>query len=196
MATRTLKLAVVKADGTIEEYFHTKVVGALVNALSTAGITDIKAAEELAEAVTFYLYNLGSHRNITTSEVLSVIETVLASTGFEEAAVALTEHHFERKLKRCRLEVVKGRLHELSDAEELYKDDSWPSRSRWDKSRIIEDLIAEHQFDRQTARAVASMVEEKVFKLMLPVVPASLVRQLVLSDAAACIRAKQQLQSS
>jgi len=191
-----LKLVVVKADGTIEDYFHTKVVGAIVNALSTAGINDIKAAEELAEAVTFYLYNPGSHRNITTGEVLSVIETVLASTGFEEAAVALSEHHFERKLKRCRLEVVKGRLHELSDAEELYKDDSSPSRSRWDKSRIIEDLIAEHQFDRQTARAIASMVEEKIFKLMLPVVPASIVRQLVLSDAAACIRAKQQFQSS
>jgi hypothetical protein len=128
--------------------------------------------------------------------VLSIIETVLASTGFEEAAVALSEHHFERKLRRCRIEVVKGRLHELSDAEELYKDNASPARSRWDKSRIVDDLIAEHQFDRQTARAVASMVEEKVFNLNLHVVPASLVRQLVLSDAAVVIRAKQQLQTT
>lgn len=196
MAERMLKLAVVKADGTVEEYFHTKVVGAIANALSTAGQPDIKAAEELADAVTFFLYHAGPNRSITTGEVLSVIETVLASTGFAEAAAVLNEHHFERKLRRCRVEVVKARLHELSDAEELYKDNASLPKSRWDKSRIVDDLIAENGFDRQTARAVASMVEQKVFNLDLPVVPASLVRQLVLSDAAVVIWAKQQLHTA
>jgi hypothetical protein len=40
------------------------------------------------------------------------------------------------------------------------------------------------------------MVEQKVFNLDLPVVPASLVRQLVLSDAAVVIWAKQQLHTA
>ena len=99
MTGRTLKLAVVKADGTTERYFHTKVMGTIANALSTTGQTDVIAAEELAEAVTFFLYRTGAHRNVGTNEIFSVIKTVLASTGYEEAAVALSEHHFERKLK-------------------------------------------------------------------------------------------------
>ncbi len=37
MAARTPKLTVVKADGTREEYFHTKVVGTIANALGSAG---------------------------------------------------------------------------------------------------------------------------------------------------------------
>jgi transcriptional regulator NrdR family protein len=198
MARRTLKLAVVKADGTTEEYLHTKVVGAIANALGAAGQPDITTAEELAEAVTFFLYHTGTHptsRSISTSEVLSVIETVLASTGYEEAAVSLSEHHFERKLRRCRVEVVSGLLHELADAEKLYKDGTECARSRWDKSRIVDDLVARHGLSRQAARTVASMVEEKVFNMGLSIVPAGLVRQLVLSDAAAVIYAEQQLQT-
>jgi hypothetical protein len=39
------------------------------------------------------------------------------------------------------------------------------------------------------------MVEEKVFNMNLPVVSAGLVRQLVLSDTEAVIRAHQQLQT-
>jgi hypothetical protein len=38
------------------------------------------------------------------------------------------------------------------------------------------------------------MVEEKVFNMGLPVVPAGLVKQLVLNDAAAVLRAQNQLQ--
>ena len=195
MAARALKLEVVKADGTREEYLHTKVVGAIANALSAAGQPDIKTAEELAEAITFFLYQIGTHRCLGTSEVLSVIKTVLASTGFEDAAVALSEHYFDRKLRRCRIEVVRGRLHELAQAVELYKDGPEQIKSRWDKSRIVDDLVIEHRLDRQTARAVASMVEEKVFKMGLAVVPAGLVRQLVLNDAAAILHAQQQLQT-
>ena len=40
------------------------------------------------------------------------------------------------------------------------------------------------------------MVEEKVFNLGLPVVPTGLVKQLVLSDAAAVIRAQNQMQTA
>jgi hypothetical protein len=56
MATRAPKLTVVKADGTKEQYFHTKVVGTIANALGSAGHPDIHAAQEIADAVTFFLY--------------------------------------------------------------------------------------------------------------------------------------------
>ena len=198
MAARTPKLTVVKADGTREEYFHTKVIGTIANALGSAGRPDIRAAQEIAEAVTFFLYRMfqssASQRSISTREILSVIKTVLADTGFEEAAIVLSEHHFERKLKRCRVEVALGQLDGLSDAEELYTDHSGETRNKWDKSHVVEYLIARHRLHRQTARTVASMVEEKVFNLGLPVIPAGLVKQLVLNDAAAIIRVQNQMQ--
>ncbi|MGA2171536.1 MAG: hypothetical protein ABSG82_00805 [Sedimentisphaerales bacterium] len=195
MTGRTLKLAVVKADGTTEEYFHTKVMGTIANALSAAGQSDVAAAEELAEAVTFFLYRTGVHRSIGANEIFSVIKTVLASTGYEGAAVALSEHHFERNLSRCRVEVVGEKLHESTGAGGFCGDGEQQTRSRWNKSRIVEDLVGKHGLPRQTARVIASMVEEKVFNMGLPVMPASLVKQLVLNDTAAVVRAQQQLQT-
>jgi hypothetical protein len=195
MTGRTLKLAVVKADGTTERYFHTKVMGTIANALSSAGQTDVIAAEELSEAVTFFLYRTGAHRSIGTNEIFSVIKTVLASTGHEEAAVTLSEHHFERNLSRCRVEVVGEKLRESTDASGFCGDGEQQTRSRWNKSRIVEDLVGKHGLPRQTARVIASMVEEKVFNMGLPVMPASLVKQLVLNDTSAVIRAQQQLQT-
>ncbi len=198
MATRAPKLKVVKSDGTTEEYFHTKVVGTAANALCAAGQPDIHAAQEIADAVTFFLYQTiqpgAAQGSISAIEILSILKTVLADTGFEEAAVLLNEHHFERKLKRCRIEVAQSDLDGLSDAEQLIAGDSNQIRSRWDKSHIVEYLIAKHRLQRQTARAVASMVEEKVFNLGLPVISAGLVKQLVLNDTAAILHAQQQLQ--
>jgi hypothetical protein len=196
MTARTLKLTVVKADGAKEPYLHTKVIGSIANALGAAGQSDITAAQELAEAVTFFLYRNATNRAISASEILSVIETALAGAGFEEAAIALSEHHFERKLKRCRIEVVRDRPSGLSDADNLYTDHSERARSRWNKSRIVEYLVTKHHLHRQIARTVASMVEEKVFNMGLPVVPAGLVKQLVLNDAAAVLRAQNQLQTA
>ena len=196
MTARMPKLTVVKTDGAKEPYLHTKVLGSIANALGAAGQPDIAAAQELAEAVTFFLYRNATNRAVSASESLSVIQTVLAGTGFEEAAVALSEHHFERKLKRRRIEVVRGRHSGLSDADNLYKDHSEQVTSRWNKSHIVEHLVTKHRLHRQLARTVASMVEEKVFNMGLPVVPAGLVEQLVLNDAAAILRAQNQLQTA
>ena len=69
------------------------------------------------------------------------------------------------------------------------------SRSRWEKSRIVKDLVEKHDVSRQTARMIASMVEEKIFNMGLTLVPASLIKQLVLGDAAAVLRAQRQLQT-
>ncbi len=200
MAPRTPKISVLKADGTREEYYHTKIVGTIANALSSAGQSDIHSAQEIAKAVTFFLYRMSQpaipQGCISSHEILSIIKTVLADIGFEEAAIAINEYHFVRKLKRSRLEVIKAQTDGLTDTQKLFIDPSDQTTSRWDKSRIIEYLVTKHHLHRQTARAVASMVEEKVFKLGLPVIPSELVKQLVFNDAAAVIRAQQQLQTA
>ncbi|UCG46778.1 MAG: hypothetical protein JSU94_14900 [Phycisphaerales bacterium] len=190
------QLKVLKADGSLEEYLHTKVIGVISNALGVADEADICVAEQLAEVVTYYLYRREYGRAVTSSEILSVVQAVLSSTGYEEAAIGLNKHHFERKLRRSRIEVVPIDIQELRDAEALAKREERSDMSRWDKSRIVEDLVANYDVPRQTARLIASMVEEKVFGLGVTVVPASLIKQLVLGDTAAVLRAQEQLQTT
>jgi transcriptional regulator NrdR family protein len=189
------QLKVIKADGSVEEYLHTKVLGAISNALGSAGQSDISIAEQLADVVTYYLYHGHRRRSITSSEIFSVIKAVLSAVNYEDAAIALTEHYFERKLKRSRIEVVWTDVRELSDAELLAAGDREDNRCRWDKSRIVEDLVTKYDVCQQTARTIASMVEEKIFNIGITQVPASLIKQLVLNDAAAILRAQRQLQT-
>jgi transcriptional regulator NrdR family protein len=190
------QLKVIKADGSIEEYLHTKVLGTISNALGSAGQPDIGVAEQLADVVTYYLYHhRQSRRTIPGSEIFSVIKAVLAATNYEEAAIALTERHFERKLKRSRIEVVWIDVQELKDAELLAAGSGGDNRCRWDKSRIVEGLVTKYDVCQQTARTIASMVEEKIFNIGITLIPASLIKQLVLSDAAAVLRAQRQLQT-
>ncbi len=190
------QLKVLKADGSLEEYLHTKVIGVISNALGGSEEADICVAEQLAEVVTYYLYHREYRRAVTSSEILSVVQAVLCSTGYEAAAIGLSEHHFARKLWRSRIEVAPVDIQELRDAEVLAKRGELNDRCRWDKSRIVEDLVANYDVRRQTARLIASMVEEKVFGLGVTVVPASLIKQLVLGDTAVVLRAQEQLQTT
>lgn len=188
-----MQLKVVKADGSVEEYLHTKIIGAVSCALAHTGQADVCIAEQLAEAVTYFLYHRQNRRSVSSSEIFFIIEAVLTDTGYEESAAVLSEHHFERRLKRSRIEVVSVDIRELSDAERLVGDEEPARRGRWDKSIIVEDLITRYDVSRQTARTIASMVEQRVLSMAITLVPVSLVRQLVLGEAAAVLRAQRQL---
>ena len=190
-----VQLKVAKTDGSAEEYLHTKVMATISNAFDSIGQADICTAEQLAEVVTYFLYHEQNRRTATTSEIFSIIKAVLTATNHEEAAVALSEHHSRRKLKRSRIEVVSVDIQELADAEVLCGVEVRDSRSRWDKSIISRDLVTKYGVSQQTARMIASMVEEKVFSTGITLVPASLIKQLVLGDAAAVLRAQRQLQT-
>ena len=190
-----VQLKVVKTDGSVEEYLHTKVIGTISNALAYVDLADVGVAEELAEVVTYFLYHKQKTRSVTSSEIFSVIKAVLTATSYEEAAITLSEHHFERRLKRSRIEVVSVDVQELADAEVLSKAEELGRRSRWNKSRIVDDLVTGYDISRQAARTIASMVEEKILGMGLTLVPASLIKQLVLGDVATVLRAQRQLQT-
>ena len=190
-----MQLKVIKADGSVEEYLHTKVIGTIGCALAEVGQADTYIAEHLAEVVTYFLYHKQKRCTVTSSEIFSVIEAVLAATKYEDAAVALSEHHFKRRLKRARTEVISIDIQEISDVEMLCEADESIGRCRWNKSRIVTDLVARNGLSRQIARTIASMVEEKVFNMGLTLVPASLIKQLVLGDTAAVLRAERSLQT-
>jgi len=186
------QLEVIKSDGSFEEYLHTKVLGAINNAFDQIGQSDVFLAQELADVVTYYAYHkdYGIRKRVSSSEILSIIKVVLTTTDHEEAAAAISEHHYARRLKRSRIDVVSLDIHDLSDAQKFHETTDLCVKTCWDKSRIAEDLIKEHDLDRHTARAIASMVEEKIFKMDISLVPACLIRLLVLSDTAMLLRAQ------
>ncbi len=190
------QLQVIKADGTTEEYIHTKVIGTIHNAFSAAGRPDIAMAEDLAEVVTYYLYQRQDHHQVSSSEILAVIKAVLTSTGYEAVAAVLGEHTIERRLKRARTEVLAVDVQNFADVERLYRMTPRPERMPWDKGRIVQELTIESGMARQTARAVASAVEERVFNLGMTLVPRSLIKQLVLGEAATMLQAQKELQTA
>lgn len=188
-----MRLKVAKADGTQEEYLYTKVLGTISNSLNAAGEDDLELAERLAEVVTYYLYDRNHCARIESGEILGIIRAVLTATEHCAAALALIEHRLNRKLSRSRVEVAPVDVRELSDARAFCAADGCVERVPWDKSRIVNYLIERHELERQNARAIASMVEEKVLNMNLSLVPASLVKQIVLYYAAAVIAAGEQL---
>ncbi|MBN2269143.1 MAG: hypothetical protein JXN61_00925 [Sedimentisphaerales bacterium] len=190
-----MQLKVRKENGSIEEYLHTKVMGTISNALASVGEADIFVAEQLAEVVTYYLYQQQKGRSVNSGEIFSIIKAVLSATGHEDAAVALNEYHFERRVKRSRVQVVSINVQELTDAKLLARGEDLDGKCRWDKSVIVRSLATKHDIPEQTARAIASMVEEKIFRMGMTLIPASLIKQLVLGDAAAVLRAQEQLQA-
>ena len=52
-----------------------------------------------------------------------------------------------------------------------------------------------YDIPRQCARTIASMVEDRVFKMGINIVPASLIKLLMLSDAAQILNAQEHLQA-
>lgn len=190
------QLKVIKSDGSEEEYLHTKVIGTISHALSNTGLADVYIAEQFADVVTYYLYHQTNRRSATSSEILAIVKGILTSTGYDDAAVKLSEYHFERQIKRSRVEVVSIDIQELTDAEQLTVGKEACHRCRWDKSRIVETLVTRNNLCRHTARAIASMVEDRIFKMGFSLVPTSLIRQLVLNETAAVLWAQQQLQTA
>ena len=187
-----MKMKVLKTDGSIEQYIHTKVLSTINKALSAGGGEDsIFASEQLAEVVTYYVHTEYSNRLVTSGEIFSIVKAVLVSTEYVEAATGLNRYHYMRKLGRGRLEVASIDVQHLSDAESLCGEGE---RSRWDKSRIVEYLVGNYEIERQTARAIASTVEEKILSMCISRVPVSLIKQLVLSDAAAMLEAHRELE--
>ncbi|MHC5059620.1 MAG: hypothetical protein ACYTFK_00845 [Planctomycetota bacterium] len=176
-----MQLKVIKADGSIEPYLHTKVIGTLSNALALIDQPNVFAAEQFAEAITFYLYRKRGVAKVTSDEIHLMAQSVLTATGYENAARALNEHRLNRRLRRGRIEVIDS-------------DDQSPRLCLWNKSRIAEDLIRKEKIERHTARAIAASVEQKVLSLDMTQIRRSLIAELVLCDTAAMLKFQKQLQ--
>lgn len=182
---------VLKADSSVEPYIHTKVLAALCNGFSERSINDTGLCEQLAEVITYYVYQR-QETVVSVETVFSIIKAVLTETGYSDIAEALSEHRNKRCIRRKRLEVLQT---EVKDFREIYRQAGKISKKRWSKSDIVKQLMETGRFDRQTARTIAGMAEDKVFALGITKIPSSLVKQIVLNDAAAVLHAEDNLQT-
>lgn len=180
-----MQLKVMKSDGTIEKYKHTKVLGSLNNALVMTDQANVFAAEQFAEAITYYFYKEKEAAVISTDEIHLMVQSVLAATGYENAAAAINEHRLTRRMKRNRIDVVcsNGRT----------SGQPW---ERWDKSRIVQKLVYEDGLETDLARTIASCVEEKVLNLGVSRVSTRLIGELVDTERAAMQFAEEQLMAA
>jgi transcriptional regulator NrdR family protein len=166
-----VQLQVIKADGSCEPYLHTKVIASFVNAFVEPAEQNTFLASQLAESVTYYLYNHRNADSITSSEIFSMVKAVLSSTGFDSAAQVLTEHNHRRNLLRTRVQVVRANAAGIVRV----RNNSEP----WNKSKIIHDLMTEKNLDQPIARTIASLVEEKIINSGFNIVPTDFIKFLV-----------------
>ena len=189
------RIRVIKADGSSEEYLHTKVLATLNNCLVASGQPNMQVAEEFADVITYHLYKQKVH-SVTSDEIFALIKGILCSTGFDEAAEILSTCQLQRSLRRGRVEVLSADINDLCDAEDAYKNDGQKTRSRWNKSKIVSDLVTEYGLELQLARTIAGAVEEKILNLQLRKISTTLIKQIVLGEAAAMLCAHRQLQEA
>jgi transcriptional regulator NrdR family protein len=180
-----VQLKVIKTDGAIEEYLHTKVLGTFSNALALIDQTNVFAAEQFAEAITYYLYQKRGADTITSDEIHLMVQAVLSATGYENAAKALNEYQLNRKLQRARIEVIQNGCAEYDDLDMML--------GRWSKSKIVEGLVRKNHLDLHIARVIASTVEQKVLGLGMTKIKCSLIKQLVMADTDTILKAQEQL---
>jgi transcriptional regulator NrdR family protein len=188
-----MQLRVIKADDTEEEYLHTKVIATFINAFGAPSEKNTATAQQLAEAVTFYLYNKHGSHKITSSEISSIIKAVLTSTGFDNAADFLSEHHQRRNLLRARVQVIKVDMEKISPDTPLRQIDRCGPADPWNKSKIIHNLVNKYNLQPAMARTVASLVEEKILNSGFRLVPTGFIRFLVLWQMQTILSAQQQI---
>lgn len=180
-----MQIRVTKNDGTAEPYLHTKVLGTFNHALALVDNDCLYAAEQLAQAVTFYVYGASGKDSLSTDEIHLMIISVLAGTGYGHAAQALGQHRLWRRLQRRRIEVLNEE-----------KSDENPASEPWDKSRVVRGLIEQHCVDTLLARTIAGAVEEKVLAMKISRIRKGLIRQLVMTDMDTMLEAHCRLEAA
>ena len=190
-----MQLRVIKADGMEEEYLHTKVIATFINAFAVPAEKNTAIAQQLAEAVTFYLYNKHGSDKVSSNEISSIIKAVLTSTGFDNAADNLAEHHQRRNLLRARIQVVKVDMEKISPDTPLLQIDRCGPAQPWNKSEIINDLVNQYNLDPAMARTVASLVEEKILNSGFRLVPSGFIGFLTLWQMQTILSAQQQIKT-
>jgi hypothetical protein len=173
-----MQIQVLKADGSTESYYHTKVLGTLHRAMAAVDSDCLETAQMLSDAVTYFLYRHSESTTLTTDQIHQMILTVLDGAGFAAASEILNAHRLHRRLQRRRVEVTDSEC------------------SVWDKRYIVRDVREQYGLKTPLARAIAGAVEEKVLRMGVTRIRKATIHHLVIDDMENLLAAHDQLASA
>ncbi len=167
-------ISVMKRDDSIEPFVLAKLQRCIGNGLYASGEPYDRGAATsrgLAEAVQAYLLKTEPQEPVPSEYIGDLVELVLTQTGYTAAGMAIKEHSSLRDQQRRWLKVARSNI----------RDGRYVQR-RWNKSRVVEHLRAEHGLDSPTARMMASRVEQLIVNCGLKVVTTGFVKETARSE--------------
>lgn len=170
-----------KRDGRIVRFDKSKIADAIFKAAQAVGGEDRLLAEELADAVTFFMRKKFGARIPGIEEIQDVVEKVLIETGHAKTAKTYILYRSKRAQIRESLKVRKEILDHASstDLSLLVAPSSRDEVLTWDKGRIAKALIKETGLEEDLAYKIASCVEAKVLNSGIQQISTPLIRELV-----------------
>lgn len=170
-----------KRDGRLVHFKESKIADAIFKAAKAVGGKDRSIAEELANAVTYFLQKKFNDKIPGIEDIQDVVEEILINNGHAKTAKAYILYREKRARIREALRVRKRikKSKNTTDAalmvDQISKDDSFP----WDKRMIAIALEKEAELSSEIAHEIASAVENRVFASGLNRISTSLIRELV-----------------
>jgi len=170
-----------KRDGRLVPFDKTKIADAIFAAARAVGGEDRMMAEELADAVTFFLEKKYDGRAPDIEAIQDMVEKVLIETGHAATAKAYILYRDKRARVRQSIRVRKPTRETGSstDISLLVDPGSRDELLPWDKTRIQDALIREADLPPYDARKIAGAVEKKILSSGLERISTSLIRELV-----------------
>ncbi|MDD5644532.1 MAG: anaerobic ribonucleoside-triphosphate reductase [bacterium] len=170
-----------KRDGRLVPFNKRKIAEAIFKAAKAVGGENRELADELAEAVSFYLHKKYSEAAPNIEEIQDMAEKILVETGHTKTAKAYILYRDARARKREELKVRKKIMKEgdSTDLALMVSPSSKDQMFNWDRSRIALALIREARMPQHIAEEIAAAVEKKIFNSGLSQISTSLIRELV-----------------
>jgi len=166
-----------KRDNRVVPYDAAKVSDAIYRAILSVGKGDRSLAEELAEAVALFLEKRFEGEIPHVEDIQDMVETVLIQMGHAEVAKAYILFRNRKARVRESLQVRKTAAPDGATPE--VDPGSRDRLESWSKGKIVAALIREADVEADTAEAIASAVERKVFRSGLRRISTGLIRELV-----------------
>lgn len=160
-----------KRDGTVVAYDEGKIAEAITRAARAAGQDQPTVGRDLAGIVTTYLERYYERDVPTSDEIRQMVEKILLETRNETIA---------RAFMRRPAPAPAPATQDLFPANAVLVDGaSRDEVSSWGRGRVSAALVKEAGLEPHVADEIAAAVEQQIFRLGMPRVSTTLIRELV-----------------
>ncbi len=179
-SARTPKF-VLKRNGEKVDFSIDKITEAIYKAAKAVGGEDRALAEELANAVSFFLDKTFSDDFPTVEEIQDVVEKVLIETGHAKTAKAYIIYRSQRnRIRQAHSGYIDPASMKTDSTDlALFVRTSADDIVGWDRDRIIAALVKETGLNTRIARKISLEIEEQIIYSKIETITAPLIREMV-----------------